>query len=96
MAVGRGQLVDGAPKVERLHDAVWSEVEHLGHRLGDLVLGYHGRALGVHHDRDRVNDADRIGDLHLHLLGQAGSDDVLGDVSAHVSCRTVDLGGVLT
>ncbi len=42
-----------------------------------------------------MRHADRIGHLHLATLGDAGGDDVLGDVARGVGGRTVDLGRVL-
>ena len=50
---------------------------------------------GVDVDADRLGDADGVGELDLAALGQAGGDDVLGDVAGHVGGRAVDLGGVL-
>ena len=42
-----------------------------------------------------MGDADRVGDLDLAALGEAGGDDVLGDVAGGVGGRAVDLGRVL-
>ena len=47
------------------------------------------------HQRDRVGDADRVGDLDLAAIREAGGDDVLGHVAGRVGGRAVDLGGVL-
>ncbi len=52
-------------------------------------------AVGIDVDADRLGDADGVGELDLAPLGQAGGDDVLGDVAGHVGGRAVDLGGVL-
>ena len=46
-------------------------------------------------DRDRLRDADRVGDLHLAAVGEAGGDDVLGHVARGVGGRAVDLRRVL-
>ena len=46
-------------------------------------------------DRDRVRDADRVGDLELAAVGQARGDDVLGHVARRVGGRAVDLRRVL-
>ena len=46
-------------------------------------------------DRDRVRDADRVGDLHLAAVGEACGDDVLRHVARRVGGRAVDLGRVL-
>ncbi len=52
-------------------------------------------AEGLDHDRDRVRDADGVGDLHLGALGEAGGDDVLGDLAGGVGGGAVDLRRVL-
>ena len=41
--------------------------------------------------RHRLGDADGVGELHLDALGEAGGDEVLGDVAGHVAGRAVDL-----
>src|SRR5438270_223624 len=43
----------------------------------------------------QAGEADGVGELHLALAGQAGGDDVLGDVAGHVGGRAVHLGRVL-
>lgn len=43
---------------------------------------------------DTIGDADGVSDLHFATVGQAGSDDVLRDVTGGISGRAVDLGGV--
>ena len=42
-----------------------------------------------------MRDADRVGDLNLAALGEAGGDDVLGDPARGVGGRAVDLRRVL-
>ena len=63
--------------------------------LLDLVLGDLGRAERIDHERDGLGDADGVGQLDFDLVGQAGGDEVLGDVAGHVGAGAVDLGGVL-
>src|SRR5262249_33192709 len=59
------------------------------HLVGDLR-----RAEGLDRNRDRPGDADRVGQLDLAALGQAGGDDILGDVAGGVGGRAVDLGRI--
>ncbi len=61
----------------------------------DLVVGDLAGAEGIHHQRHRARHADRVGHLHLALVGQAGGDDVLRHVAAGVGGRAVDLGRIL-
>ena len=53
------------------------------------------RAERLDHDRHRVRDADRVRDLRLAPLGEAGGDDGLRDLAHRVRGRAVDLGRVL-
>jgi hypothetical protein len=46
-------------------------------------------------DRHRLGHADGVGELDLAAIGEAGGDDVLGDVAGHVGGGAVDLGRVL-
>ena len=52
-------------------------------------------AEGVHHDRNRLRHADRVGQLHFAALRQAGGHDVLGHVARHVAGRAVHLRRIL-
>src|SRR5436309_1592327 len=84
MPVGGGLLVDGTAKVEVADDGGGSEVEEFPHGRQDP-----GRVgpLGperIDVERDGMRDADRIRNLELDTLRQAGGDDVLRDVPSHV------------
>ena len=55
-----------------------------------------GRSSGcrsLDHHRDRVRDADGVGDLDLGAVGETGRDEVLGDPARRVGGRAVDLDG---
>src|SRR5262249_62344920 len=73
------------------------ELEVLADQLDQLLFGQPvvERVAGGHPDVQRVGVADGVGQLHLALAGQAGLDDVLGDVAGHVRRRAVYLGRVL-
>ena len=60
-------------------------------RVGVGVLG----AERVELHRHGMRGADRVRDLELRAVREAGGDDVLGDVARHVRGRTIDLGRVL-
>src|SRR5215217_2921360 len=72
MAVGGRLLVDRAVQLEVLAERARPQVEVLVDELGDLraadLLG--PERLDQH--RDRVRDADRVRDLDLAAVGQAG------------------------
>src|SRR5262249_26250754 len=78
--VGRGLLVDGPEQVEVLDDLPRLETEGAADRLRDALLGNLRGPEGLHHHRDRVRHADRVADLDLAAVREAGSDHVLGDV----------------
>src|SRR5206468_6672966 len=65
------------------------------HQLVDDLGRHLFGVLGVNQDRDRVGDADRVGELDLALVCQARRDEVLGDIPGHVGGRPVHLAGVL-
>ena len=97
VAVAGGFLVDRPTQVQRLDDALRRQLEVLADQVDQLVVGdaLGDRAVRVDPDVERVGIADGVGELHLALLGQAGGDDVLGDVAGHVGGRAIDLGRVL-
>ena len=64
--------------------------EGLEEIIGDLA-----GAEGVDQNADRLGDADGVSELNFDAAGEAGGDEVLGNVTGHVGGRTVDLGGVL-
>jgi len=88
-------LAPGTP-VEVADDRRGPEVEVVADQRLDPVAG-HTRRLGaeaLHADRDRMREADRVGDLQLAALRETCGDDVLRHVAGRVRRRAVDLGGV--
>src|SRR5262249_44968953 len=95
MSVGSGRLVDGTAKVERLDDALRRQLEVFANEFGDAFVGNGRGAEAVHHGGDGVGHANRVGQLDFGFRPQAGSHDVLGDVTRHVASGAVDLGRIL-
>src|SRR5215218_1044005 len=95
VTVRGGLLVDRAVQPQVLAERARAQVEVLVDELRDLraadLLG--PERLDKH--ADGVSDADRIRDLDLAAVGQAGRDDVLRDVARGVGGRAVDLARVL-
>ena len=52
-------------------------------------------AVEIDIDRQRLRDADGVGELDRAAVGEAGGDDVLGEVARGIGGGAVDLGGVL-
>ena len=95
VAVGRRRGVDRPQQVQVAHDRAGAQVEHRGDGLLEHVVGDGAGAEGLDEQADRVRGADRVGDLHLAALGQAGGDDVLGHPAHRVGRGAVDLRRVL-
>ena len=97
VAVGCGFLVDGVAELEALLDGVGTEVEEPGDVFGYLAVavGDVAGAVGLDVDADGLGYADGVGELDEDLVGNAGGDEVLGDVTGGVGCAAVYLGGVL-
>src|SRR5690606_39808012 len=64
-------------------------------RLLDPVVSDGAGPVRVDVERKRLRHADRIGELDRAAPGEAGGNDVLGEVAADVGRRAVDLGRVL-
>ena len=71
------------------------EVEHVAERGFELGLVDLAGAVQVDIDRQRLGDADGVAELDRGAVGEAGRDDVLGEVARRVGGRAVDLGRVL-
>ena len=75
------------PRGRQVHQLL----QHLAQPLRVDLAG----AVGVDVDRQRLGDADGVGELDGAALGEAGGDDVLGQIARGVGGRAVDLGRVL-
>lgn len=75
-----------------------AEVEVLEDNLGDLLIRVALLASSVRVDKDGqgLGNSDGVGELDEDALGEAGSDEGLGDPATGVGSRTVDLGPVLS
>src|SRR6267143_103966 len=95
VAVNRGLAKQRSPEVELLDDSKRAQVEELVDGGGEGRLRNLACAERVDPDRDRLHDADRVGDLKLAAPRQAGGDDGLRDVPRAISARPVDLRRIL-
>ena len=67
----------------------------LHQRRLELALVDLAGAVQVGVDRQRLGDADGVGELQRAAVGEAGGDDVLGEIARGIGGRAVDLGRVL-
>ena len=95
VAVGGDLAVDGPAQLERAHDPEGREIDVLVDQRRDHVGGHLLGPEGLDQHRDRLGDADRVGDLDLALRRQAGGDDVLRRPARAVGGAAIDLGRVL-
>src|SRR5260370_4820568 len=95
MTVGGGFLVDRAGQIEHLAQSERGEIEMRAHDLREALIRKLTRAEGLDHDGGRVGNADGVGKLHFAPLGQAGGDDILGDIARRISGRAVHFGRIL-
>src|SRR5437867_7345509 len=75
MTVSCGFLVNGPSQVQMLDDPARGEIEGRADDLLYLLVRHFTRAEGIHHNRDRFGDPNRIGDLDLGAIGDPGCDD---------------------
>ena len=68
----------------------------MGNQLCELGLSHPAGAEGIDAIANRLGYADGIGELDFGAVGEAGSDDVLGDVAGRISNRAIGLGRILT
>src|SRR5690606_20359327 len=98
VAVGGGLAVDRFVEPEVRADRAGGQATELvdshDRPLYPVVPDAAG-AVGVDVERQRFGHADGIGELDRAALGEAGGDEVLGQVAGGVSCRAVELGRVL-
>ena len=71
------------------------ELADAADRRLDRVVADGAGAVGVDIERQRLGDADRISELDRAARGEAGGDDVLGEIARDIGGRAVDLGRVL-
>ena len=95
MPVGGGRLIDRTLQVERLDDAGGAEIEQLAQGRGEFVLGHDAGVESIDQDRDRLGDADRVGDLDFAFGRESLRDHVFRDVTRHVARRAIDLARIL-
>src|SRR5699024_12235543 len=92
VAVGSGRLVADVPKAEPLCDASGGEVDAVE---GPTGLRRVSGAERVDGDRDRLCDANSVGELYLDPFRVPAGDEGYRGLAGCVRCGAVDLAGVL-
>src|ERR1051325_5628198 len=91
MAVGRGCLIYRPAQIQTLDDAARRQFEMIAHELRYRRLANASGAFSVHEHRDRIGNADRVGELDRATIRESRGNDVLRHVARHVSRGTIDL-----
>jgi len=95
VAVAGGGQINRAEELEVTDNGVRGEGKDVADNGGEAIIADGAGAGGVNLYGDRLGYADGISELNFTLLGQAGGDDVLGNVASHVGSGTIDLGRIL-
>src|SRR3984893_4849840 len=95
MAVGAGSCINRPVEAEMLADAAGRQVHHLVEQFFEPRLTNLARSVAIDVKRERLGDADRVGDLDGAAVSQPGCDYVFCEVARRIGGRAVDLGGVL-
>src|SRR5262245_48376465 len=91
--VGRLRI-DRAQQVQLLDDIGRLEAENFAHGEFDAFVGNLAGAESSHANRNGLRMTDGVGELNFRARGEAGRDDVFGNVTAHVSGAAIDFGGI--
>src|SRR6201984_2863008 len=94
MAVGGRVLVNWTAQIEGFNDRFGGELESFAHDFGDFFFWNGGGAEAVYHHGNGLRYTDGVGELDFCFGGEAGGDDVFGDVTRHVAGRAVHFGWI--
>lgn len=78
-----------------LTDDTRTEIPVVADDVDELRVRLLASAVGINENRQRLSDADGVGELDKATAGKATSDEGLGDPASSVSRRAIDLGEVL-
>ena len=88
--------VDRVVQVELTDNNTRSKVEVVSDDLDKLLGGLLGGTVGVDVDGERLSDTNGVGELDKSTSAELGVDEGLGNPSADVGSRSIDLGEILT
>ena len=78
-----------------LANAARAQVHDLQQRSLEDALGDMAGAVQIGVDRQRMGDADGVGELQRAAVGETRGDDVLGEIARGIGGRAVDLRRIL-
>src|SRR5689334_8787232 len=89
-------LINRTAQIERLDDAAWRQLEVIAHEFRQSTIADSSSAFRIDVHRNRIGNADSVGELDHATVRESGSHDVLGDVPRHVSSGTIHLRRILS
>ena len=96
VAVRSSGVINRLAQIKRLDDALRGELKLTLHFFGQPFIRNRAGALRIHQHTGWLGHANGVTQLHFANLCEAGSGDVLGNVSSHVRSAAIDLGRILT
>ena len=73
-----------------LNNGLWPEVKMSDYQFLNFFIADLAGAKAVDGDRNRIRNADGLGDLYFQFFSEAGSYGVFGDVASHVCRRPIN------
>ena len=95
MAVSSQLAVDGTAQIQVTDDGCRGQIKYFAHSGFQFVVLDGAGTKGINHDGNGLGNADSVSQLNFALIGQAGSDNVLGNPAGSICGRAVNLAGVL-
>ena len=95
MAIGRGARIDRPVELQMLADAARLQAHQLRQHRRQLRLIDFARAVQIDIERQRIGDADGVGNLDRAAIGETRRHDVLRQIARGIRGRTIDLGRIL-
>jgi len=96
VAVVGGFRVNGATEAKVANDFGGTKIKGLVYGFLDSFEADFFGIEGIEADGDGMGMANGVGELDFHTIGEAGGDNVLGNIATHVGCAAVDFGGVFS
>ena len=94
MAVSCGARVDRPVQLQQLANAARREVEVFQQNALEFFFIARACAVGVEIDRQRLGNADGIGQLNRATIGQTGGNNVFGNIASGIGGGAVYLGRI--
>ena len=88
--------VNGATEAKVANDFGGTKIKGLVYGFLDSFEANFFSIEGIEANGDGMGMANGVGELDFHTIGEAGGDNVLGDIATHVGCAAVDFGGVFS